>query len=78
MISTAMDLEMHIDFFVKNQPDLKQDSLDSKDWEMLRTTIRSFLKVFKDLTLESEGNSKSLANAFTFSLAPTTAYYCIH
>jgi len=62
MISTAIDLEMHVDFFVKNQPDLKQDSLDSEDWEILRT-IKSFLKIFKDLTLESEGNSKNLANA---------------
>lgn len=61
MISTAISLEMHIDFYVKNQPDLQRDILESKDWELLRTTA-AFLKMFKDICLGSEGDGKSLSS----------------
>lgn len=62
MIMIALELEMHVDFYVKNQPDLKEDTLERADWDMLRT-IRTFLKQFKDIVLENEGDSKSLGQS---------------
>jgi hypothetical protein len=60
MGSVAIKLEKEVDFYVKNQPDLKKDSLDPKDWEWLRTIV-DFLKTFRDLTLQNEGDNKDLS-----------------
>jgi hypothetical protein len=60
MISAAIRLEKEVDFYTKNQPDLKSDTLEQGDWELLRT-MADFLKTFKDITLENEGDKKSLS-----------------
>jgi hypothetical protein len=62
MIMVALELEMHVDFYVKNQPDLHEDTLTRQDWDMLRT-IKMFLKFFKDIMLENEGDAKCLGQS---------------
>lgn len=62
MILIALDLEMHVDFYIKNQPDLLEDTLTRQDWNMLRT-MRTFLKQFKDLVVENEGDAKCLGHS---------------
>jgi hypothetical protein len=62
MISMAIKLEKEIDYYIKNYSELKKDSLINQDWEWLRTTV-SFLKVFKDITLDNEGNQKDISNS---------------
>jgi hypothetical protein len=60
MITTASKLEKEVDFFIKNQPDLKKDTLSAQDWEWLRTT-EQFLELFKTLTLENEGDQRDIS-----------------
>jgi hypothetical protein len=60
MLERSLKHEKSIDFYLKNQPDLKLDLLKAKDWAMLRT-ISEFLGRFKSHTkqLESEGDDIS-------------------
>jgi hypothetical protein len=67
MITIALELEMHIDSYVRKQEDLKEDALNRADWDMHRT-IRVFLKYFKDIVLENEGDSKTLGHSLPLML----------
>jgi hypothetical protein len=60
IILTASKLEKEVDFYVKNQPDLKKDILSAQDWEWLRTT-EQFLKLFKTITLENKGDQRDIS-----------------
>jgi hypothetical protein len=62
MISTSTKLEKEIDYYIKNHSDLKKDTLTDQDWNWLRTT-ELFLKVFKDVTLDNEGDQTDLSNS---------------
>jgi hypothetical protein len=62
MISASTKLEKEIDFYIKSHLDLKKDTLTSQDWEWLRTT-EGYLKVFKNVTLDNEGDQKDLSNS---------------
>jgi hypothetical protein len=62
MLSVSSKLEKEIDFYCKNQPDLQKDVLSTQDWEWLRT-FEGFLKLFHDVTLESEGDNQDLSSA---------------
>jgi hypothetical protein len=55
MIERACELEKHIDFYTKNQPDLKKDTLGPNDWAFLRTT-KTFLEFFHSITKQNEGD----------------------
>jgi hypothetical protein len=63
MIDRACSLESHIDFYTKNQLDLKQDTLGRNDWEMLRT-IRNFLQLCQSITVQNEGDQNNISETF--------------
>jgi hypothetical protein len=62
MISIAIKLEKEVDFYMKNYPDLKDDALEQTDWESLRATA-NFLRDFKDLCYDNEGDGKTISNS---------------
>jgi hypothetical protein len=68
MIKTACDLESHIDFYVKNQSDLKKDSLNQEEWGMLRT-MSSFLEHFKSITIQNEGDQNTISETISSFIA---------
>jgi methionine synthase II (cobalamin-independent) len=61
MISAALNLKKELNRFVKNQPDLKQDTLSPQDWEWLRM-IEQFLGFIEDVALENEGEQRDISN----------------
>ena len=60
MLQKALEAERHIDFYVKNQPDLKLDSLKPKEWEMLRT-VSAFLARFEAHTKQLESDQSDIS-----------------
>jgi hypothetical protein len=61
MLETAVELERHIDYYIKTQPDIENDRLHATDWDTLRTT-HSFLTAFSHLTLQNEGDDRDISN----------------
>jgi hypothetical protein len=60
MLERALDLEKSVDFYLKNQSDLKLDVLKPKDWASLRTTTE-FLSRFKATTKQLESDSDDIS-----------------
>ncbi len=60
MLQRAMEQENSIDFYLKNQPDLKLDVLKQKDWDTLRATA-DFLRRFKATTKQLESDSDDIS-----------------
>jgi hypothetical protein len=60
MLERAVQLEKHIDFYLKSNADLKEDCLDTEDWLQLRT-IYAFLGKFKEFTKQLESNSSDIS-----------------
>ena len=67
MIQRALELETHVDYYLKSNSDLKEDSLDSDDWENLRT-ITAFLQRFRDFTKQMESNSSDISQVLPLLL----------
>jgi hypothetical protein len=63
MICRACDLEKHIDFYVKNQPDLQNDALSANEWAALRTT-KKFLELCHSITMQNEGDQGNISETF--------------
>ena len=62
MLTAALSLEKHIDFYVKNQRDLQKDILKPSDWDLLRTT-HAFLEIFSSITLQNEGDVRDISES---------------